>query len=260
FNPAIRRNLLRTAEILRGEEELLDQLSGALYRRAVSPVEAAGILRLDSVGLAGGHQALQRRVIEMVLVELDAQPSFQHIDKVLALAVRGAGGGELHLAEGLRVIKRGPVLEFSHPAGRKRHRAGLAACGKLSFEKVIEGVGRWPIKELGLTLLVEVLDKAPDRGELSGMAADYLDMAELSFPLTVRAPRPGDRFHPLGGPGSRKVADFLSDCKVAREERGRVPVLTSGGEIVALLGLRIAHRCRLVDNSRKVLKVSVLPR
>ncbi|MFO7606048.1 MAG: tRNA lysidine(34) synthetase TilS, partial [Desulfurivibrionaceae bacterium] len=196
----------------------------------------------------------------MVLVELGVQPSFQHIDKLLELAAKEGAGGELHLPEGLRVVKRGPLLEFTYPAGRNRHRAGLARCGELSYEKVIEGVGLWPIEELGLTLLVEVLAKAPRPGELIQAEADYLDMAELSFPFTVRAPRPGDRFHPLGGPGSRKVADFLSDRKVAREKRGRVPVLTCGGEIVALLGTRIAHRCRLVDSSRKVLKVTVLPR
>ncbi|MFO7604678.1 MAG: tRNA lysidine(34) synthetase TilS, partial [Desulfurivibrionaceae bacterium] len=230
FNPAIRLNLLRTAEILRSEEDLLDDLSGELYRRTVSAPEEAEILRVDSGMLATGHQALQRRVVEMVLVELGVQPSFQHIDKLLELAAKEGAGGELHLPEGLRVVKRGPFLEFSYPAGRNRHRAGLAKCGELSYEKVIEGVGLWPIEELGLTLLVEVLAKAPRPGELIQAEADYLDMAELSFPFTVRAPRPGDCFHPLGGPGSRKVADFLSDRKVAREKRGRVPVLTCGRE------------------------------
>jgi tRNA(Ile)-lysidine synthase len=111
-----------------------------------------------------------------------------------------------------------------------------------------------------MTLQVEVVEQPPGPDELAKPTADYLDMTGLAFPLTVRSPRPGDRFQPLGSPGRRKVADFLSDCKVAREQRCRVPVLAGNDGIVALVGLRIDHRHRIVDSTAKVLKVSVLPR
>ena len=258
FNPAIRQTLLRTADILGSEDELLDKLARNLYHQAVSGAEESETLRADIKVILAGHPALGRRVIERILVELGGQPSFQHIDSLLELAASGGNGKELHLAEGLRVVKRAGALEFSYPAGRNRHRASLVASRKLSFEKIIAGPGNWPIEELGVTLQVEVVEQIPGRDELRRRAADYLAMTELVFPLTVRSARPGDRFHPLGGPGSRKVADFLSDCKVARENRSRVPVLEDGERIIALLGLRIDHRYRLVDNTEKVLKISVL--
>lgn len=259
FNPAIRQNLLRTAEILGAEDELLDEMAGALYRRAVRRGQEPEDLQVAVKELPAHHRALRRRVFEMILVELGGQPSFQHIEKLLALAARNGGGGELHLAEGLRVIKQGESLKFSYPAGRGRHRISLTASGEYSFEKLIAGPGRWPIAELGLILLIEVLDKLPGREVLIKRESDYLDMGDRAFPLTVRTLRPGDRFHPLGGPGSRKIADFLSDRKLAREKRGRVPVLANDVGIVALLGLRIDHRYRLTDTTRKVLKISVFP-
>ncbi|MDT8336153.1 MAG: tRNA lysidine(34) synthetase TilS, partial [Desulfurivibrionaceae bacterium] len=81
---------------------------------------------------------------------------------------------------------------------------------------------------------------------------------DLAFPLTVRSPGPGDRFHPLGGPGSRKVADFLADRKIPREQRCQVPVLENEAGIIALLGQRIDHHYRLLDKGAKVLKVQLL--
>lgn len=258
FNPAIRQTLLRTADILGSEDNLLDTLAGDLYQQAVSNGEATGTIRVDIKVMLTGHPALQRRIIERVLLELDGQPSFQHIDKLLELAISGDNGKELHLAEGLRVIKSAGALEFSYPAGRNRHRASLLASNELSFAKLITGPGNWPIEERGIILQVEVVAQIPDHDELLRKDADYLAMTDLAFPLTARATRPGDRFQPLGGPGSRKVADFLNDCKIAREKRCRVVVLEDNQNIIALLGLRIDHRYRLVDSTKKALKITVL--
>lgn len=258
FNPAIRQTLLRTANILRGEEELLDKLAGDLYRQAISVDGINETLQADTKTVLTSHPALARRVVEQILIALGSKPSFQHIDKLLELASRGDNGNELHLPKGLRVVKKDTILEFSYPLGRNHHRASLAASKKLSFEKILEGPGNWPIKELGITLKVEITRQQPDSNELVKTDGDYLDMTELEFPLIVRSIQPGDRFHPLGSPGSRKVADFLSDCKVSREKRCQVPILTNNDNIIALIGLRIDHRYRLVDNTKKVLKISLL--
>lgn len=260
FNPAILQTLLRTANILGSEDELLDTLAGDLYHQAVSDGEDSETIRADIKVILARHPALGRRVIERILLELGGQPSFQHIDKLLELAISGDNGKELHLAEGLRVVKRASALEFSYPAGQNRHRASLTASKKLSFEKVITGPGNWPIEELGITLQIEVIEQIPDHDELISKNADYLAMTELVFPLKVRSARPGDRFQPLGGPGSRKVADFLSDCKIAREKRCRIVVLADNKNIIALLGLRIDHRYRLTDSTKKALKITVLSR
>lgn len=258
FNPAIRQTLLRTADILGTEDEFLDKLTRDLYRKAVRGGAGAESIEADTRVILAGHPALQRRVVEQIILALGGQPSFQHIDKLLAMAASSSNSGELHLAEGLRVIRRGNTLLFSYPAGRHRHRAGFAASQEEAFEKVIAGPGNWSIDELGLTLRVEVVEKVPDRGEILNNSCDCLDMSGLAFPLTVRSARPGDRFHPLGSPGSRKVANFFSDRKVARENRCRVPVLLVNDRIIALLGLRIDHSCRLVESTEKVLKVTVL--
>lgn len=83
---------------------------------------------------------------------------------------------------------------------------------------------------------------ASDEGP-SGIPWAWFDSAALAWPLTVRAPRPGDRMRPRGGRGSRKLSDLLIDAKIPRPERAALPVITDGdGTLLFVPGLRPSDR------------------
>lgn len=65
--------------------------------------------------------------------------------------------------------------------------------------------------------------------------------------FTVRNRRDGDRFHPLGAPGSKKLKDFLIDRKVPAEQRDRLPLLLWNGEIVWVAGIEVSERFKVRD-------------
>ena len=71
-------------------------------------------------------------------------------------------------------------------------------------------------------------------------------------PVSVRNRRPGDRLHPLGAAGSRRLKDVLIDRRVPRAERDRLPLLVAGGEIAWVPGVTVAEHCRLPDPSSPV--------
>jgi len=256
FNPAIRAGLLRTGRILAAEDELLHGLAGEFFRGILVGPYSSEELVIDAGRLTAGHPALQRRALELVLLELAAPVRFRHIEDLRELAV--GSGGELHLPQGLRVVNAGGCLHFSYPAGRVRQRGGLTAPAIAPFALEIAGQGLWPLAAPFGKLLVELLASPPTKVELLAGGSDYLDAATVSFPLRARSIGPGDRFHPLGGPGSRKVADFLCDRKVPRRERERLLVLESAGRVIALVGQRIDHACRLTAATSKVVKVTLL--
>ena len=64
--------------------------------------------------------------------------------------------------------------------------------------------------------------------------------AEPAF--VVRSRRPGDRFHPLGLGGSKKLKDFLIDRKIAVDFRDRLPLLLWNDEIVWVAGVAVGER------------------
>jgi tRNA(Ile)-lysidine synthase len=79
----------------------------------------------------------------------------------------------------------------------------------------------------------------PVHGERDAQVA-WLSVERLRFPLQVRPWRPGDRYHPLGTRGSRKVSDVLVDAKVPLLAKPGVHVVLSGEQIVWLVGHRPA--------------------
>jgi tRNA(Ile)-lysidine synthase len=91
------------------------------------------------------------------------------------------------------------------------------------------------------------------RGTEVGVAAGRLEL-----PLAVRSRRPGDRFHPLGAPGPRKLQDFLVDRKVERAERDTVPLVVDGRDrIVWVVGQSVAEDFRVTDPAQGVILLKV---
>ena len=77
------------------------------------------------------------------------------------------------------------------------------------------------------------------------------DRAGLALPLlpgdrvTVRNRRPGDRLHPLGASGSRRLKEVLVDRRVPRAERERIPLLCVEGRIAWVPGVTIDEGFRI---------------
>ena len=90
-----------------------------------------------------------------------------------------------------------------------------------------------------------------------------LDATAAMFPLTLRPVRAGDRFTPFGMSGSKLVSDYLKDRKVEPLERHQQLVVTNGtGQIVWLVGRTIDERCKITENTKKVIEIkksSLLP-
>ncbi len=263
FNPGVRETLLQTAAILQEEEALLAGLVDKAYRVCVEENKVPGaderLLGIDLI-LARFHSlpmAIKRRIVEKVLLQMTAKPSFRHIEKVLSLGKAGGGEAILHLALGLRMQKLAGRLVFSYPAGKKGGRGNLTEHRAPDFEIRIERPGRYILEALGKAVHLEIYETRPDISEIAKEKADFLDAENMEFPLVIRSVRPGDRFRPLGGPGSQKVSDFFINNKIPKKERWKAPLLIAGGEIAAILGLRIDHDFRISSLTRRVLKVTV---
>ena len=80
----------------------------------------------------------------------------------------------------------------------------------------------------------------------------------MEFPLTVRSRRPGDKYRPLGAPGTKKLKEILRAKKIPRAERDILPVFLSGKKIAWVPGLPVAERCKLKPRTSSVLFIEKL--
>jgi tRNA(Ile)-lysidine synthase len=82
---------------------------------------------------------------------------------------------------------------------------------------------------------------------------ENLDMDAVHPPLLVRSRRSGERFFPLGAPGSKKLSDYLTDAKVPPEERRNIAVLCDQLGPIWVVGHRIDDRVKLTSQTCCVL-------
>lgn len=85
-----------------------------------------------------------------------------------------------------------------------------------------------------------------------------LDADALSFPLTLRPVKEGDRFAPFGMKGSKLISDYLKDKKIEPLERHQQLVITDAtGEIVWLVGKTINEKVKIRKETKKTVIVAV---
>ena len=85
-----------------------------------------------------------------------------------------------------------------------------------------------------------------------------LDGVGIEGPLVVRWIRPGDRFHPLGSPGSRPVGRFLRDAGIPAAERAGVALVTLGDEVLWVAGVRPCEGRRVRPSTSRRLRLRLL--
>jgi tRNA(Ile)-lysidine synthase len=257
FNPAIRTNLLQTADILQQEEDHIDKLAEQAYVNSVSPIlevdysnaKVDGLLLKSEIFLQH-HKAIRRRVMEKICWKMEARPSFRQIEQLCDLAQQGKNGAELHLAKGLRILKSDRNIHFFRPLGKIKFR------GNINHEPIqklqINREGIYEVVSLKKILSLHYLDTKPDiiKKNTLLLAGD-----KITFPLILRSSEPGERFIPLGMKNRKKVNRFLSDEKIPRHTRHLHPVLVSGINIIAVIGLRVDQRYRIEEETTTILQV-----
>jgi tRNA(Ile)-lysidine synthase len=231
YNPAIRDVLLRTAEVLRDEDELLTQLA------------TAGIASLH-------HQpiALQRRMLRAWLGDV----GFEHIEAIRQLAP----GAAVTLPGGTIVRRQGDGLEIveqTQPVG-----------GRWPLNLQVET----RIPELGIFLDCHSerseerhnVYKSTSTNSQGDRSVEGFDADTLGDAPCIRTWQPGDRFQPLGMTGEKKLQDFFVDEKIPQWQRHRIPVLcATDGRIAWLVGHRIAEPFKITEHTKRVLTVRVVP-
>ncbi len=218
------RQLARSAEILREEDDYLDGVAAA-WLASVSDESGIPIGRL----LAEEPLAICRRVTRMwLLTRLGGDAAgFACVEAVLGLSDGGVamlpGGWRVKRASGMMEVMPA-LVEYATPPETTLAIPGEVSWGRYTIAASFGG----PVERSRQSLCVWPAVCTLSARLLSGKR------------LTVRGRRDGDRIAPYGLEGTRKLQDIFTDAKVPADERDTYPVIDCGDEIVWLPGYRIA--------------------
>jgi tRNA(Ile)-lysidine synthase len=240
--------LARAAELLRGDDEFLEKLANAAFVRIVDTGDEDGKLTLDAAEFLKLPLAVGRRVARYALETANPSRTYgleeaDELRRVLAGGVRADifnvsverfGANAVLTIRGSRQVAAPPPTEL-----------------RLDIPGTVEAPrGAW-------TLTAEGPIATP--ASISTDATKVvIDASQVGSHLIVRYRRPGDRMHPLGAPGRKKVQDVLVDRKVPRDDRDALPIVTTEtGQIVWVAGEVLADPFRVTSLTRSVVVLTL---
>ncbi len=85
----------------------------------------------------------------------------------------------------------------------------------------------------------------------------FVDKDLLNFPLSVRGWCEGDYFYPFGMKGKKKLSKYFKDEKLSLPEKERIQILSSGNDIIWVIGRRADDRFKVTNNTEHILKIKI---
>jgi tRNA(Ile)-lysidine synthase len=257
-NPNVREVIRRSARVIADDYALLRSLLEEARPRVVAE-ETAECVVLDLAEWRALPTSLQRAVLREAIHRLRRSLrniSFVHVEDALAVARDGCTGQQATLPQGL-------MLTLSYG------RATIAEAG-------VEGLlPDWPLLPArsgdlalvvpGVTLLPgsrwELVAETVGRADLPAgwdSNADVwravVDARPAGDVLWLRTRYPGDRFRPLGMEGHTvKVSNYLTNAKVPRGVRDRLPLLLGKQGILWVCGRRVDEAARVTESTERAL-------
>jgi tRNA(Ile)-lysidine synthase len=243
YNPAIVEALGRT---------------GRLVAATALALEAVATSELDRLGATVGDELV------LPLAEMKALPH------AVAAEVLRQGAARLGSRPPLRAwAHHGLRRVLAHPAPRHPFTWGgiliEVSAGRIRLatrlahplaQREIPVPGKVVLPEAGLVLESTLIQRgsAPIPTDAHQVV---FDADALARPLIVRSRHPGDRLRPFGATQERRVKGLLLEAGLPRWERGRVPLVQAGPELVWVGGVRRGAAAPVTPATRWVLRLGL---
>jgi tRNA(Ile)-lysidine synthase len=86
----------------------------------------------------------------------------------------------------------------------------------------------------------------------------WLDLDQVTQPVTISTRVSGERFSPLGGEGhSIKISDLFINHKIPTSARKQYPLIKDTNGIIWAPGIQIAERVRVTNQTRRLLRIQM---
>jgi tRNA(Ile)-lysidine synthase len=221
INPQVEKSLAQLADIVRFEQDFVQSYYEEQALPHIKASESSTRIQVKWDIFRDWHPALQRRFIIDASSRLGAEATYTHITTAVEKAAQGEVGTIAELTNGVRVrvgydeinieLESAPLPDEDYLLLDRVYTVNLPGktdCGTWLLEATLEEqshtVARLNIRPEGKVIL--------------------------------RTRQAGDKFQPLGmGGRSKKVKNWMIDCKLPQHLRDRIPLLVVNNVIAAII-------------------------
>jgi tRNA(Ile)-lysidine synthase len=243
-NPALIRNICRTMDIIREEDDYLEVVVTKTLMRLISR-KSNDTIELFLSPLQTIERPILRRVLRRAIDATEGLRgiSLAHIEDMINLIKTGDSGDRIYLPGGIRVIRDYSILKITSVSPVKIGKYKIAPSCEID------------IREAGFK--IKALFEEKGQGHEENKYSVLLDAGAMIFPLKVRHRQNGDFFYPHGFGNRKKLQNYFVDEKIPRDERDSVPIIVSGNDIVWIAGYRTDERFKVTEKTEKFLRLII---
>lgn len=228
INPRAVSHITQAADTFLAIEEYLRGQADRLYREYVEKKENGYWIQKE---LFLEKELMQSYVVRMVLEQVAGKKqdlTAAHVESILSLG-RGRTGASVSLPGGVLASQVYGNLLIRVPAA-----------------------GELPLKELEFEVFLWENQQIPEK-----TYTKWFDYDKIKSSLEIRRRKPGDFLTVTEAGGTKKLKDYMIDCKIPREERENLTLLADGSHILWIVGYRISQYYKVTSQTKTVLKVHV---
>lgn len=250
--PEVIKGLCTTAAILREDEAYLSQVTDNVYKALVftSPNEGT-ILYLNE--FESQPMAIKRRLLRKIYKEVAkglTNLSYEHVERMMALAEHGNTGKVLELPKGIRVCKSynklyvTETIQEDKPKGKPE---------PLNIETLVMDA---PVNVGPLQLRLMAYEKGASFPK--NVYTKWFDYDRIKNTLILRNREPGDYIFLGSECFKKKLKNYFIDNKIPAKQRGLIPLLASESEVLWIVGHRMSEAYKINETTKTVLEIAFI--
>lgn len=247
FNPQIVQRLNALTDMLGADNRVIEQYVDSEGAKSVT-WKAPQVVDIHRRPFRLAPLAIQRRLVRRTLDKLSSSGvsiGFDHVEALRCYINTPAAGRRLSLPGSLVAESRAESVRLWN----------LKSMPARTWWRELPLPGSLDIGALNMRIRAYIQERPQCLSPQANVA--LLALESLSQPLRIRFWHAGDRFHPLGGPGSKKLQDFYVDARIPSGDRPYVPLVLSKHEIVWVVGYRIAEPFKVRPETTHVVRLQV---
>ncbi|MCX8094588.1 MAG: tRNA lysidine(34) synthetase TilS [Caldisericia bacterium] len=242
YNKSFKEKLFDLSEIVKYDEELLNEITQDKIKEVLKKFDDCFSIEIKN--FKNLHKSIQRRIIREIINNIGEdlrEFSVKNIDDVINL-INKKSGKEIILSKELIARREKDVIIIEKISTNFK-------------DYLIEINELGEVKKDGLKITLKLIDKME---KVNNPFEAYFDFDKISFPLYIRPPKFGEKFTPLGLKFSKKLQDFLTDLKVPKSVKWKIPILSdSKSDILWIIGLRINENYKVSEMTKRVLYITI---
>lgn len=241
LNPGIVNSILSTSINLQSFNKYFDKIITQLQKKYCFVSEDE--IRLSLSLFDKEESFIQSEIIRKILAEnFGIQSEQTDVSKVITLSKKQVGSTG-NLKSKIKAIRERDYISvyLEKSKSERRIKIRVGECKTFDSQKI----------------KISKVDKS-DVYLTQDKKIEYVDADLTGNIFTIRKWKEGDKFHPLGMKGTKKISDYLNDIKTEAKEKKNQYVLTSKNKIIWVIGKRLDDRFKISSETKNIYKLELI--